>query len=189
MDAPFSQDTRARHLAAMAADPVDLLVVGGGITGAGIARDAAMRGFRTALVDKADFGSGTSGRSSRLIHGGLRYLEQGGGRLVREASRERRTLLSIAPHLVWPRSFLFPIHAGGRLPLWKLAAGLWLYDLLALFRNVRMHRVLSKRALRRAEPSPPSHDLKGGARYYDAQCHGTEGLPANCYHKKNGKRP
>ena len=178
-DAPFSQGTRAQHLAAMAADPVDLLVVGGGITGAGIARDAAMRGLRTALVDKGDFGSGTSGRSSRLIHGGLRYLEQGGWRLVLEASRERRTLLSIAPHLVWPRSFLFPIHAGGRLPLWKLAAGLWLYDLLALFRNVRMHRVLSKRALRRAEPSLRSHDLKGGARYYDAQCDDTRLTLAN----------
>jgi len=154
----------------MTADPVDLLVIGGGITGAGIARDAAMRGFRTALVDKGDFGSGTSGRSSRLIHGGLRYLEQGGWRLVMEASRERRTLLSIAPHLVWPRSFLFPIHAGGRLPLWKLAAGLWVYDLLALFRNVRLHRVLSKRAVLRAEPSLRSRNLKGGARYYDAQC-------------------
>src|SRR3989304_2233772 len=97
MDAPFSQDTRAQHLAAMAADPVDLLVVGGGITGAGIARDAAMRGFRTALVDKADFGSGTSGRSSRLIHGGIRYQEQGGWRLVLEASRGRRTPLALAP--------------------------------------------------------------------------------------------
>ena len=179
MDAPFSQDTRARHLAAMAADPVDLLVVGGGITGAGIARDAAMRGFRTALVDKGDFGSGTSGRSSRLIHGGLRYLEQGDWRLVMEASRERRTLLSIASHLVWPRSFLFPIHAGGRLPLWKLAAGLWVYDLLALFRNVRLHRVLSKRALLRAEPALRSHDLKGGARYYDAQCDDTRLTLAN----------
>jgi glycerol-3-phosphate dehydrogenase len=100
----------------------------------------------------------------------LRYLEQGDWRLVLEASRERRTLLSIAPHLVWPRSFLFPIHAGGRLSLWKLAAGLWVYDLLALFRNVRLHRVLSKRALRRVEPSLRSHDLRGGARYFDAQC-------------------
>lgn len=163
----------------MAADPVDLLVVGGGITGAGIARDAAMRGLRTALVDKGDFGSGTSGRSSRLIHGGLRYLEQGDWRLVMEASRERRTLLSIAPHLVWPRSFLFPIHGGGRLPLWKLTVGLWVYDLLSLFRNVRSHRVLSKRTLRRAEPSLRSHDLKGGARYYDAQCDDTRLTLAN----------
>jgi glycerol-3-phosphate dehydrogenase len=154
----------------MAADPVDLLIVGGGITGAGIARDAAMRGLRTALVDKGDFGSGTSSHSSRLVHGGLRYLEAGNWRLVVEASRERRILLSIAPHLVWPRSFLFPVHAGARVPLWKLAAGLWLYDLLAAFRNVRTHRLLSKRALLRAEPALRGHDLTGGARYFDAQC-------------------
>jgi glycerol-3-phosphate dehydrogenase len=170
LDSPFSQDTRARHLTAMAAEPVDLLVVGGGVTGAGIARDAAMRGIRTALVDKGDFGSGTSSHSSRLVHGGLRYLETGNWRLVVEASRERRVLLSIAPHLVWPRSFLFPVHAGARVPLWKLAAGLWLYDLLAVFRNVRTHRLLSKRALLRAEPALRGHDLKGGARYFDAQC-------------------
>ncbi len=163
----------------MTAEPVDLLVVGGGITGAGIARDAAMRGLRTALVDKGDFGSGTSGRSSRLIHGGLRYLELGDWRLVMEASRERRRLLSIAPHLVWPRSFLFPIHAGGRVPLWKLAAGLWLYDLLALFRNVRPHRLLSKRAVLRAEPSLRGHDLRGGARYFDAMCDDTRLTLAN----------
>jgi glycerol-3-phosphate dehydrogenase len=154
----------------MAAEPVDLLVVGGGITGAGIARDAAMRGIRTALVDKGDFGSGTSSHSSRLVHGGLRYLETGHWRLVVEASRERRVLLSIAPHLVWPRSFLFPVHAGARVPRWKLAAGLWLYDLLAAFRNVRAHRLLSKRALLRAEPALRGHDLRGGARYFDAQC-------------------
>jgi len=154
----------------MAASPLDLLVVGGGITGAGIARDAAMRGLRTGLVEQNDFGSGTSGRSSRLVHGGLRYLELGDWRLVREASRERRILLGIAPHLVWPRSFLFPIHADARLPLWKLAAGLWLYDLLASFRNVHRHRMLSKRALLRAEPALRAHGLRGGARYFDALC-------------------
>lgn len=163
----------------MAADPVDLLVLGGGVTGAGIARDAAMRGLRTALVEKGDFGSGTSGRSSRLIHGGLRYLELGDWHLVLEASRERRTLLSIAPHLVWPRSFLFPTYAGGRVPLWKLAAGLWVYDLLALFRNVRLHRVLSKRALLRAEPALRAQGLRGGARYYDALCDDTRLTLAN----------
>jgi glycerol-3-phosphate dehydrogenase len=170
VDAPFSASTRTDALADAAAAPVDLLVVGGGITGAGIARDAAMRGFRTALVDKGDFGSGTSSRSSRLIHGGLRYLEHGRLRLVFEASRERRTLLRIAPHLVRPRSFLVPVHRGARVPLWKLAAGLWLYDLLAVFRNVRSHELLGKRALRRAEPSLRSGGLRGGGRYYDAQC-------------------
>ncbi len=170
VDSPFSQATRTENLAAMAADPVDLLVIGAGINGAGIARDAAMRGIHTALVDKGDFGGGTSSRSSRLIHGGLRYLEMGHLRLVFEASRERRTLLRIAPHLVWPRSFLFPVHAGGRLSRWKLAAGLTLYDILALFRNVRRHRMLGKQRIQRAEPHLRSRGLKGGGRYYDAQC-------------------
>jgi glycerol-3-phosphate dehydrogenase len=170
MDAPFSHSTRIATLKALAADPVDLLIIGGGVTGAGIARDAAMRRIRTALVDTADFGAGTSSRSSRLVHGGLRYLEHGHLRLVFEACRERRILLRIAPHLVWPRSFLFPIHEGSRLPQWKLEAGLWLYDLLSLFRNVRIHRMLSKRALLKAEPGIRSSGLKGGARYYDAQC-------------------
>ncbi|MCZ6916137.1 MAG: glycerol-3-phosphate dehydrogenase/oxidase [Gemmatimonadetes bacterium] len=154
----------------MSADPVDLLVMGAGINGTGIARDAAMRGIRTALVDKGDFGSGTSGQSSRLIHGGLRYLEMRHFHLVFEASRERRTLLRIAPHLVWPRSFIFPIHDGGRIPLWKLWAGLTLYDLLALFRNVRRHRMLSKQRVLKAEPHLRSRGLKGGGRYFDAQC-------------------
>ncbi len=154
----------------MVRDPVDLLVIGAGITGAGIARDSAMRGVRTALVDKGDFGSGTSSRSSRLIHGGLRYLEHRHWALVFEASRERRVLLKIAPHLVWPLSFLFPVYAGGRVSRLKLAAGLWLYDLLALLRNVRRHRMLSKRAMVRAEPGLKTRGLKGGARYYDAQC-------------------
>ncbi|MDH3290324.1 MAG: glycerol-3-phosphate dehydrogenase/oxidase [Gemmatimonadota bacterium] len=170
MDAPFSYLTRAANLEAMAAEPVDLLVIGGGITGAGIARDAAMRGIRTALVEMGDFAAGTSSRSSRLVHGGLRYLEHRHWKLVFEACRERRTLLRIAPHLVWPRSFLFPIHEGSRLSTWKLEAGLVLYDLLALLRNVRLHRMLSKRALLQAEPGLRPRGLKGGARYFDAQC-------------------
>ncbi len=170
MDAPFSHQTRSAALQTLAAEPVELLVIGGGVTGAGIARDAAMRGIRTALVDMSDFGSGTSSRSSRLVHGGLRYLEHGHLRLVFEACRERRILLKIAPHLVWPRSFLFPIHKGARVSAWKLEAGLWLYDMLALFRNVRVHRMLSKRALLQAEPGLREQDLQAGARYYDAQC-------------------
>ncbi len=170
MDAPFSFRTRIESLDLMAAQPLDLLIIGGGATGGGIARDAAMRGIRTALIEQGDFAAGTSSRSSRLIHGGLRYLEHGHLRLVFEACRERRILLKIAPHLVWPRSFLFPVFRGARVPRWKLEAGLWLYDLLSLFRNVRQHRMLSKRALLRAEPGLRSTDLLGGARYYDAQC-------------------
>lgn len=154
----------------MTRETVDLLVIGGGITGCGIARDAAMRGLRTALIEKGDFGSGTSSRSSRLIHGGLRYLETGQWRLVLQASHERRILLRIAPHLVRPRSFVFPVYADGRVPRWKLAAGLWLYDLLALFGNVQPHRRLSKQEVLDAEPGLRPQGLKGGARYFDAQC-------------------
>jgi glycerol-3-phosphate dehydrogenase len=148
----------------------DLLIVGGGITGAGIAREAALRGLSTALVDGQDFGGGTSSRSSRLIHGGLRYLEQGRLHLVHEALRERRILLRIAPHLVRPLPFILPVFAGDRVPRWKVSAGLALYDLLAAGGNVRRHRTLGKRALLDAEPLIRERGLTGGALYYDAQC-------------------
>lgn len=157
-------------MARLTGEPADVLVIGGGITGASIARDAAMRGLRTALVEQSDLGYGTSSRSSRLIHGGLRYLEQGDLHLVFEASRERRVLLTIAPHLVRPLPFIFPVHQGDRVPLWKLAAGVWLYQLLSLFRNVRRPRILGKRALLRLEPMLRERGLVGGAMYYDAQC-------------------
>lgn len=153
----------------MATEPVDVLVIGGGITGAAIARDAALRGFRTAVVEKGDFGSGTSSASSRLIHGGLRYLEQYDFHLVLEASRERRVLLRIAPHLVHPLPFLFPQYRGARVPAWKLRCGLWLYDLLAAFRNVRVHRWLSRKATLRLEPGLRERGLGAAGLYYDAQ--------------------
>ncbi len=157
-------------LGRLAAQPADVLVIGGGITGAGVARDAAMRGLRTVLVEKGDFGSGTSSRSSRLVHGGLRYLETGDLPLVLEANRERRTLLQIAPHLVRPLAFVFPLHQGDRISPLRLAAGMWLYDLLAMFGNVRMHRLLSKRGVLEREPMLRERGLRGGAVYYDAQC-------------------
>src|SRR5438034_9623241 len=134
---------RAEHLANHSKRTFDVLVVGGGITGAGVARDAAMRGLPVALIDKGDFASGTSSRSSRLIHGGVRYLEHGHLHLVFEASAERRRLLRLAPHLVHPLAFTWPVYEGQRLPLWKLAAGLTLYDILSLFRNVHPHRRLN----------------------------------------------
>ncbi|HEX9055665.1 MAG TPA: glycerol-3-phosphate dehydrogenase/oxidase [Gemmatimonadales bacterium] len=162
--------SRRPALDALGARPVDLLVIGGGIVGAAIARDAAMRGLSTVLVEQADLGFGTSSRSSRLIHGGLRYLEQGHLRLVFEATRERRVLMGIAPHLVRPLPFVFPLHRGDRVSLWRLAAGMWLYDLLALFRNVAPHRMLGKRALLQREPMVRERGLVGGARYFDAQC-------------------
>lgn len=112
------------------AQPVDLLVVGGGINGTGIARDAAGRGLRVVLCEKDDLAQGTSSRSSRLIHGGLRYLEHGQLRLVREALHEREILLRIAPHLVRPMRFVLP-HVAGMRPAWMLRLGLFLYDHLA----------------------------------------------------------
>jgi glycerol-3-phosphate dehydrogenase len=145
-----------------------VLVVGGGITGAGVARDAALRGLRTALVEQDDFASGTSSRSSRLIHGGVRYLEHGQIHLVFESSRERRTLRRIAPHLVRPLDFVWPVYSGARVPRWKLAAALTLYDVLALFRNVARHERLSARGVRAREPHLRADGLLGGARYWDA---------------------
>ena len=159
---------RQRALDTLANDTFDVLVVGGGITGAGVARDAALRGLRTALVEQEDFASGTSSRSSRLVHGGIRYLEHGKLALVFESSAERRTLGRIAPHLVRPLAFVWPVYAGARVPRWKLVAGLLLYDLLALFRNVGRHRSLSRRGVLAREPRLREQGLSGGARYWDA---------------------
>src|SRR6266516_3185126 len=144
---------RAREWAEVSQSTFDVLIIGAGITGAGIARDAALRGLRVALIDKGDFASGTSSRSSRLIHGGVRYLEHGHLHLVFEASAERRRLLRLAPHLVHPLAFTWPVYKGDRIPTWKLVAGLTLYDLLAVFRNVGRHRRLSASAILREQPA------------------------------------
>lgn len=160
--------SRASTLSALSANTFDLLVIGGGITGTGIARDAALRGLKVALVERDDFASGTSSRSSRLIHGGLRYLEHGYLRLVHESSTERRRLLELAPHLVGPLAFTWPVYRGARVPRWKLRAGLFLYDLLAAFRNVKRHRGLSRAGVSEIEPELRTNDLLGGAAYYDA---------------------
>lgn len=168
--APTTPPAVARRdaLDALARDSFDVLVVGGGITGAGVARDAAMRGLRTALVEKDDFASGTSSRSSRLVHGGVRYLEHGELRLVFESSHERRLLRKLAPHLVRPLAFTWPVYEGARIARWKLAAGLTLYDLLATFRNVARHERLSAAGVLRREPNVLGEGLRGGARYWDA---------------------
>ena len=127
-----------------------------------------MRGLSVALVEKSDFASGTSSRSSRLIHGGVRYLEHGQIRLVFESSAERRRLLRLAPHLVRPLAFTWPVYAGARIPRWKLGVGLTAYDALALFRNVRRHRRLTANAVLAREPELARTGLRGGALYYDA---------------------
>jgi len=160
---------RRATLAALEAEVFDVLVVGGGINGAGIARDAALRGLRTALVERADFASGTSSRSSKLIHGGLRYLEQGHVRLVLEAVRERERLQRLAPHLVTPQEFVFPIYRGDSLRPFMLAAGLWAYDLLAGVWNVHRHQMLTPEATAAAEPALRRDGLRGAGQYWDCR--------------------
>jgi glycerol-3-phosphate dehydrogenase len=148
---------------------VDVLVVGGGVTGAGVALDATTRGLSTALVEARDFASGTSSRSSKLFHGGLRYLEQLDFPLVREALRERELMLTrLAPHLVRPVSFLYPLTHRG----WERAyvgAGLALYDTLGGASSLPRHRHLTKRAARALCPALRPSALVGALRYYDAQ--------------------
>ena len=165
---PTALEVRERALHALGGERFDALVIGGGINGAAIARDAALRGLRVALLERNDFASGTSSRSSRLIHGGLRYLEHGYLHLVFESSRERRRLLRLAPHLVRPLAFTWPVYRGARVALWKLVAGLTLYDLLALFRNVAPHRRLDRDGILAREPGLARDGLAGGATYYDA---------------------
>jgi glycerol-3-phosphate dehydrogenase len=161
--------TRAAALARMRAERVDLLVVGGGITGAGIALDAATRGLSVALVEAHDIAWGTSSRSSKLIHGGLRYLEMLDFGLVREALRERRLLLTrLAPHLVRPVPFLFPLtHRVWERPY--LGAGLLLYDTMGGARHVPRARHLSKRAALRSAPALRPDSLVGAVQFHDAQ--------------------
>lgn len=168
--APVALDgvSRRSALATMAGGDLDLLVVGGGITGAGAALDAATRGLKVGLVEAADLASGTSSKSSKLIHGGLRYLEMGDLRLVREALRERELLLTrLAPHLVSPVPFLWPLRGRG----WEriyLGAGLALYDRLGGARSVPRHRHLTRRAALADAPGLSGDGIVGAVRFFDA---------------------
>jgi glycerol-3-phosphate dehydrogenase len=145
----------------------DIVVVGGGITGAGIARDAALRGLHVALFDKADFGAGTSSKSSKLIHGGLRYLEQGELGLVFESVSERRVQSRVAPHLVRPLVFLLPIYAHDRVGVELMNLGLWVYDTLALFRAPALHKTYRGARALEIEPRLVPHGLRGAIEYTD----------------------
>jgi glycerol-3-phosphate dehydrogenase len=148
---------------------VDLLVIGGGIVGAGIARDAALRGFSVALVEADDLASGTSSRPTRLIHGGLRYLELFDFGLVRSDMRERETLLRIAPHLVFPLAFLMPLYRRSPFYRLKLRFGMFLYDLLSLDKSLPKRKRLDRAEALVAEPNLDPDGLGGAWRFYDAQ--------------------
>jgi glycerol-3-phosphate dehydrogenase len=147
--------------------PYDIVVVGGGITGAGIARAAALSGLRVALYEKSDYGAGTSSKSSKLIHGGLRYLEQGEIGLVFESVSERRVQCQVAPHLVRPLAFVLPIYEGDRVGLETMNIGLWIYDTLALFRAPGLHRTHRGGKARELEPALRAEGLRGAIEYYD----------------------
>ncbi|HWI56569.1 MAG TPA: glycerol-3-phosphate dehydrogenase/oxidase [Bacillota bacterium] len=159
---------RAAALQRLTQEPLDVLVIGGGIVGSGIARDAAMRGLKVGLVEQHDFAFGTSSRSSRLLHGGLRYLAQGRVGLVHEASVEKKVIHQIAPHLADPLPFVFPTYRGNpHWVLWQLKIGVKVYDLLCGGRNLGQSTWLNKNETLQQVPALLAVNLNGAVRYYD----------------------
>src|SRR6266550_3882759 len=144
----------------------DLVVIGAGINGAGIARDAALRGLKVLLLDKGDIGGGTSSASTRLIHGGLRYLEHAEFGLVRESLREREILFRIAPHLVRPLPILMPIYENARRSKSLIRSGMVAYDLLSFGKSVARHRMLSREESLHRAPGLNADGLRGAALYH-----------------------
>ncbi len=163
---PFGAADRALHLDAMTSETLDVFIIGGGITGAGILWDATLRGLRAGLVEMQDFAAGTSSRSTKLIHGGLRYLEQYEVGLVREVAQERSVLAQLAPHLVRPLPMLLPVLPGARHGTRTVAAGIWLYDRLAHVDISLRRRMLTAAEARIREPLLPESVL-GAALYYE----------------------
>src|SRR3954454_14551215 len=149
--------------------PFDLIVIGAGINGAGIARDASMRGLRVLLLDKGDISAGTTQGAHRLITGGLRYLEHYEFALVRESLRDREALLHIAPHLVKPLGFLVPIYKGSSHGPLLIRMGMNLYDTLSYDKSMDRHKMLSRKKVEDREPGLNPEGLKAAAFYYDAQ--------------------
>lgn len=147
----------------------DLIIIGGGINGAAIARDAALRKLKVVLLEKNDFGSGASSKTSKLAHGGVRYLEQWQFGLVRESLHERTLLLKNAPHLVKPLPFLMPVYAQDPHSLWKINLGLHIYDLLAGDNDLPKHRRLNSQEILKQIPELRITGLKGGCSFHDAQ--------------------
>lgn len=147
----------------------DVIIIGGGINGAGVTRDAALRGLKTILVEKNDFASGSSSWSSRLIHGGLRYLEYFEFPLVRESLKEREVLLHTAPHLVTPLQLTIPIYRDRSRPYWKIWAGMILYDIFSFDKTLPVHRMLPKAKFKQLFRSLDGENLTGGSQYYDGQ--------------------
>ncbi|MDB9524688.1 glycerol-3-phosphate dehydrogenase [Oscillatoria sp. CS-180] len=165
-----------RDLQAIQSRSYDLFVIGGGVNGAATARDAALRGLSVLLVEKNDFASGTTSWSTRLVHGGLRYLEYFEFNLVRESLREREILLKSAPHLVKPIQMTIPIYGSGTRSYWEIQAGMVLYDILSYDKTLPNHRMLSQAKLRQLFRSVDHDNAKGAAQYYDGQAEHAERL-------------
>lgn len=164
----FSFRERQNNIRDLEKTEFDLFIIGGGINGAGVARDASMRGMKVGLVEANDFASGTSSRSSKLIHGGIRYLENLEFKLVFEALSERAKLFEMCPHLVHHLRFMIPIYKDSRVSLWKMGMGMWLYDMLSLFQAPEMHEKLTAEQAIQRMPSLKSKDLVGACVYSDA---------------------
>jgi glycerol-3-phosphate dehydrogenase len=165
---PFSAEGRRANLVDLARTELDLLVIGGGITGAGVALQAVQKGYRVGLVEARDFASGTSSRSSKLVHGGIRYLGQGDVGLVHEALQERRRLIELFPDLVSPLPFLMPIPRR-RSQAAILSAGFWTYDALSIGSGFPRHKRVDLEVARRLAPALRRSDIRGAWKYWDAQ--------------------
>ena len=162
---PFSNLNRSKTIEKLKSETFDLIVIGGGITGAGIALDASSRGLRVALVEKGDFASGTSSKSTKLIHGGLRYLKQFDFWLVKEVGSERAVVHKLAPHLVLPEKMLLPLIEYGSYGKWLTSIGLKIYDILAQVEGDDKRRMLEKKETLSLEPLLPEKILKGAGYY------------------------
>jgi glycerol-3-phosphate dehydrogenase len=169
LQSSFSADDRQQALASFATQSdFDLVIIGGGINGAGTARDAALRGMKVALIEASDFSSGTSSRSSKLVHGGIRYLENLEFHLVFEALNERTKLFAMAPHLVHPLRFMIPLFEGDRVGMFKMGLGMALYDALSLWQAPELYERLSKSQTEKRMPALQPEKLKGSFVYSDA---------------------
>jgi len=160
---------RNQNIERLTGSDLDVLVAGGGIVGAGIARDAAMRGLRVGLVEQYDLAFGTSSRSTRLLHGGLRYLAQGHIGLVYQSSHEKKILHGIAPHLSRPMPIIFPTYRRSQWPYWQMRIGVKLYDLLCGGRNLGPSYGLSPGEVLLRVPGLKPYDLTGGVQFFDSQ--------------------
>ena len=174
-DLPLSRDAREKRMAYMESATFDVLIIGGGITGAGIAREASLAGLRVALLEAKDFAAGTSSRSTKLFHGGLRYLERAEFLLVREGGREREGMQRLAPHLVHPLPFLLPIYRNMKYGKFAMGTAVWLYDKLAQVDPGEQRVVLSEEEVLQLEPQINPDGLTGGVLYHeyltdDARC-------------------